>query len=370
MRSFLLFLAFVTAPVTLSAGPVDLSTLKLPQGFHIDVFGKAPVARMMAFSPGGVLLVASTQKGDVLALPDPEHTGHAARVETVLSGLDLPHGIAFYQGALYLATSTAITRYDWNEAELKAANPRKIADLPASRYHVTRTIVFGGGKLYASAGSSCNVCQEKDPRRAAVMKMNPDGSDSRIFASGLRNAVGLAWSERTQTVWATVNGRDNLGDDLPPDEIDNLGLNGGNFGWPYCYDDHGHRVPDPQFHDPARCTNTIGATIDLQAHSAPLGLTFYTGSMFPHQYQGGLFVGYHGSWNRSVPTGYKVVFIPFDASGQPSGPPQDFITGWMPTPPKTDAEWGRPVGVIVGPDGSVYISDDYADVIYRVTYGR
>jgi glucose/arabinose dehydrogenase len=370
MRSMLLVLAFVAASVGASCAQVKLSTLKLPEGFHIEVFGEAPGARMMAFSPGGVLLVTLIEKGEVLALPDPQHTGHAARGMTVLRGLDQPHGVFFYKGALYIATNSAITRYDWNEANLKAGNPKKIADLPGGGGHSSRTILFANGKLYASAGSSCNVCVEKDARRATVMEMNTDGSSSHIFASGLRNAVGLAWSDKTNSVWVSVNGRDNLGDNVPPDEIDNLGQSGGNFGWPYCYSGDGHRVPDPKFNDPARCKNTVPATIDLQAHSAPLGLTFYQGSMLPEQYRGGLFVAYHGSWNRTVPTGYKVVFIPFDPSGKPGGPPQDFITGWMPTPPKSDGEWGRPVGVIVGSDGSLYLSDDRADVIYRVTYGK
>src|ERR1700687_6121135 len=198
----------------------------------------------MSCSPGGVLLVSESGEGNVVALPDPKHVGKAQRTVNVLSGLNEPHGLAFYEGKLYVAENDKVRRYDWDEANLRASNPVKLAELPADGGHSTRSLLFHGGKMYVSAGTSCNVCIEKDPRRAAVMEFNPDGSGQKIFAKGLRNAVGLAVNPKTDTIWATVNGRDMLGDDVPPDVIVDLGKDGGDFGWPYCY---GDRVPDSTF---------------------------------------------------------------------------------------------------------------------------
>src|SRR6266852_5431361 len=199
------------------AEKLDMERLKLPPGFHIAVFADAPHARQMAFSPGGVLLVTDMSDGTVLAFPDPKHTGHAEQAVPVLSGLNAPYGIAFHNGKLYVTEINAIRRYDWDESQLRASNPRKLAELPGSGGgHSTRTILFANGKMYVAVGSSCIVCKEDDKRRAAVSEFNEDGSGQRIFASGLRNAVGLTLNPKTNTIWATDNGRDWLGDDLPP----------------------------------------------------------------------------------------------------------------------------------------------------------
>ncbi len=349
----------------------DLTRLKAPPGFHISVFAEdVDGARMMGFSPGGVLLVSESGEGNVVALPDPKHAGKAARTVTILSGLNEPHGLAFYEGKLYVAENDKVRRYDWDEANLRASNPKPLADLPAGGGHSTRSIVFNAGKMYISAGSSCNVCIEKDPRRAAVMEFNPDGNGQKIFAKGLRNAVGLAVNPKTDTVWATVNGRDWLGDDLPPDVIVDLGKNGGDFGWPYCY---GGRVPDPNFTKPGdnRCQSVIPPKVQMQAHSAPLGLAFYEGSEFPAEYRNNLFVAFHGSWNRSVPTGYKVVRVKLDDTGQPQGSVEDFITGWLAPGETKKGRWmGRPVGIVFGGDGAMYLSDDSAGVVYRITFSK
>lgn len=375
MRRFaVVVVALALATSCAHAGEVELSRLKLPPGFNIRVFASVPRARMMAFTPGGTLLVSETAEGKVVALPDPQPTGRAQRIVTVLSGLNLPHGLAFHQGKLYIAESDAVSRYDWNEAALHVANGQKIADLPGAGEHFTRTILFANGKLYVSIGSDCNICIEQDPKRATVLEMNPDGSAAHIFARGLRNAVGLALNPKTGTVWVTDNGRDYLGDNLPPDEIDDLGR-GGDFGWPYCY---GNRVPDPahEAEGEKRCPSTIPPVVELQAHSAPLGLAFYEGSSFPLDYRNNLFVAYHGSWNRSIPTGYKVVRIPLDevfgrvmggTKSEPQDKVKDFITGWMPDHERA-AVMGRPVDVIFGRDGAMYVSDDDAGVVYRVTY--
>jgi len=350
--------------------PFDLKQLKLPEGFHIAVFASGiDGSRMLAFTPGGVLLVSESGEGKVVALPDPQHTGKAARVVEVLSGLNEPHGIAIYDGKLYVAENDKVRRYDWDEANLRAANPKTLAALPTGGGHSTRSLLFHGGKMYVSAGSSCNVCIEKDPRRATVMEFNPDGTGQRIFAKGLRNSVGLAVNPKTDTVWVTVNGRDWLGDDLPPETIYDLGKDGGvDAGWPYCY---GDRIPDPNFTRPGdnRCQSVIEPKVQMQAHSAPLGLAFYNGSMFPPEYRNNLFVAFHGSWNRSIPTGYKVVRVKLDDKGQPVGGAQDFITGWLAPGETKQGRWmGRPVGIVFGRDGSMYLSDDAGGVIYRITW--
>jgi glucose/arabinose dehydrogenase len=350
---------------------LGLAQLKAPPGFHISVFAEdIDGARMTIFTPGGVLLISESGEGKVVALPDPKHVGKAERTVTVLSRLNEPHGLAFYEGKLYVAENDKVRRYDWDEADLRASNPRTLADLPTGGGHSTRSLVFHGGKMYVSAGSSCNVCIEKDPRRATVMEFNPDGSGQKIFAKGLRNAVGLAVNPKTDTVWVTVNGRDWLGDDLPPETIYDLGKDGGDFGWPYCY---GDRVPDSQFTKPGdnRCKNIIEPKVQMQAHSAPLGLAFYDGSEFPSEYRNNIFVAFHGSWNRSIPTGYKVVRVKLDDKGQPQGGAEDFITGWLAPGERQKGRWmGRPVGLVFGGDGSMYLSDDAGGVIYRVTYAK
>jgi glucose/arabinose dehydrogenase len=349
----------------------DLTQLKAPPGFHISVFAEqVEGARMMIFTPGGVLLVSESGEGKVVALPDSKHAGKAERTVTVLDGLNEPHGLAFYEGKLYVAENDAVRRYNWDEANLRASNPQKLADLPTGGGHSTRTVLFHGGKMYVSAGSSCNVCIEKDPRRATVMEFNPDGSGQKIFAKGLRNAVGLAVNPKTDTVWVTVNGRDWLGDDLPPETIYDLGKDGGDAGWPYCY---GDRVPDSNFTSPGgnRCQSVIEPKVQMQAHSAPLGLAFYEGTEFPAEYRNNIFVAFHGSWNRSVPTGYKVVRVKLDDKGQPQSGAEDFATGWLAPGEKQKGRWmGRPVGIVFGDDGAMYLSDDSAGVVYRITYGK
>ncbi|MGP0097100.1 MAG: PQQ-dependent sugar dehydrogenase [Terriglobales bacterium] len=353
----------------------DLSQLKAPAGFRITVFAKEiDGARMMAFSPGGVLLVSESGEGNVVALPDPKQTGKAARTVTLLSGLNEPHGLAFFQGKLYVAENDKVRSYDWDEANLRATNPKTLTSLPTGGGHSTRSLLFLQGKMYVSAGSSCNVCIEKDPRRATVMQFNPDGSGQKIFVKGLRNAVGLAVNPKTNTVWVTDNGRDWLGDDLPPETIYDLGKDGGDAGWPYCY---GDRVPDSNFAkgdaaapaNEAVCKNVLEPKVQMQAHSAPLGLAFYEGTQFPAEYQNNIFLAFHGSWNRSVPTGYKVVRVKLDDRGQPQGGAQDFITGWLAPGETKKGRWmGRPVGIVFGSDGSMYLSDDSSGAIYRIAY--
>lgn len=368
LASLPIFLLSLCSPGFAEKTPFDLNQLKLPEGFRIDVFaGDLEGPRMLTFTPGGVLLVSESGENKVVALPDGRHAGKADRVVTVLSGLNEPHGIAFYQGQLYVAENDKVRRYDWDEANLRASNPKILASLPSGGGHSTRSLLFLGGKMYVSAGSSCNACIEKDSRRAAVMQFNPDGTGQEIFAKGLRNAVGLAVNPKTNTVWVTVNGRDWLGDDLPPETIYDLGKGGVDAGWPYCY---GDRIPDTNFTNPGddRCQSVIEPKVQMQAHSAPLGLAFYEGTMFPAEYRNNIFVAFHGSWNRSIPTGYKVVRVKLDVNGQPVGGAQDFITGWLAPGETRKGRWmGRPVGIAFGSDGSMYLSDDAGGVVYRVT---
>ena len=369
MRRVLLSCLLVLSLAPVFGQDADLNRLTLPPGFHISIFAHVPKARFMVFSPGGVLLVTSTSEGKVFALPDSGHSGKAERVVTVLEDLNAPHGIAFHEGKLYIGDTNEVQRYDWNESQLKAANMASIAKLSPSGMHFTRTLLFHDDKLYVSIGSDCNVCIEKDPERAALIEMNPDGSARRVFAHGLRNSVGLAINPKTNAIWGTDNGRDWLGDDLPPDKVNEL-KSGGDYGWPYCY---GQRKVDPEHEAEGkqRCPATIPPVLEMQAHSAPLGIAFYEGRMFPAEYQGGVFVAMHGSWNRSIPTGYKVVWAKIGANGEPAGSLQDFATGWLKPGETRRGVWmGRPAGVITGPNGALYISDDYAGLIYRVTYSK
>ena len=360
----LLFTLLLSACTQAQKSESNLSRLTIPDGFHLSVFAHTDSPRMMVFSPGGVLLVSEPDEGRIVALPDSKHTGKAERSAVVVESLTEPHGLAFYQGKLYVAERDKVRRYDWDEAGLRASNPKLLTDLPGRGGHSTRTILFHKDKMYVSAGSSCNVCVEKDPKRATVMEFNPDGTNMKIFAKGLRNAVGMAVNPKTDSIWVTVNGRDNLGDDLPPEVINDLGSSGGDFGWPYCY---GDRVPDPGFTKPGdgRCDSVILPKVKMQAHSAPLGLAFYEGTTFPTEYRNNIFVAFHGSWNRSVPTGDKVVRVKLDDKGQPVGGAEDFITGWQDARGRRS---GRPAGIVFGADGSMYVSDDQAGLIYRVTY--
>lgn len=344
----------------------------VPAGFKVEVFVEGlERARFMVFGADGVLYVSSIRAGTVLALPDRNQDGKADEVITFAEGLRQPHGLAWRQvhrrdaGAteawLYVGETHQVVRLRDTNGDLKAdAREVVVASLPAGQMHYTRTIGFGpDGGLYVSVGSSCNVCED-EARRAAILRFNADGSGGEVYARGLRNAVGFTWRPGTNEMWATDNGRDWLGDDLPPEELD-LIVKGGDYGWPYCY---GNRIPDPEYNNPARCRSTQPATFEMQAHSAPLGLAFYEGQMFPPDYRGDCFIAFHGSWNRSVPTGYKVVRVRF-RDDRPVGV-EDFIDVWY----RDGKVSGRPVDVVVGPEGALYISDDRGGRIYRVTHEK
>jgi glucose/arabinose dehydrogenase len=346
-------------PITLPDG--SRHTLQVPAGLQVTLFATGlSSARFLALGPHGVLFVGGT--GGTVSAVVPGTSGHqAARVVTLLRGLDVPHGVVYHNGLLYVGEQHQVSTWRYDAARVRVYGQRVIVpNLPAGSGHATRTVVFGpDGVLYVSIGSSCNVCVESDPRRAAIMRYRADGSHGQLYARGLRNAVGLAWQPGTGLLWATVNGRDNLGDTIPPDLL-TIVRYGNNLGWPYCW---GNRQPDPTVPPPAGyCARITLPSVNLPAHSAPLGLAFATGHLLPSRYRGGLFVAYHGSWNRSVPTGYKLVYVP--VQGTHAGPPQDIVRGWRLA--GASGAWGRPVGVLVAPDGSLLISDDTAGVLYRL----
>ena len=344
-------------------GTVGVTELHLPPGFTSSVFASGLSGpRMIAFSPDGTLFVAERNTGRILAYPDPGHAGRTAGAVVVASGLNQdPTSLDFADGSLFVGERTRVTRFTLG-AGPRATNPQVIiANLPDAGNHVTRTVLVGPDhRLYVSIGSSCNVCIESDPHRAAVWVYNLDGSGGRPFAHGLRNAVGLAINPWSEQIWVTNNGRDLLGDDVPPETVYAL-ADGGNYGWPRC---HAGTLIDPDFGHAGDCNGIGQPVVKMQAHSAPLGLAFDNAGPFPKQYHG-LFVAFHGSWNRSVPTGYKVVFVPLDDHGNVAGPVRDFATGWLHS---TESRTGRPVGLAVGPDGALYVSDDTAGLIYRIAY--
>ena len=356
-----LVLALVVGLPLLALPAGGQQRISVPPGFHIDVFA-APLsgARFMTLDPAGTLLLSLPRQGRVVALPDDNRDGRADATVTVVEGLDLPHGLAFHDGQLYVAETGKVKRFRYDTATRKATEGRVlVADLPTGGNHWTRTVVFGrDGGMFVSIGSSCNVCEERDRRRAAIVRYNADGSGETLFATGLRNAVGLAVHPATGALWATVNERDWRGDDLPPDYV-TVVERGRFYGWPPCFASGGKVVPDPDVKSGAdRCASMTLPTLEIQAHSAPIGLAFSTGRQISADYHGNLFVAYRGSWNRSVPTGYKVVRIPF-TDGKP-GRPEDFATSWI-----NGGLPGRPTDVLVAPDGALFIS---AEAIYRVTY--
>lgn len=362
-------LAFGCGPALPLRGEIDLGQIHVPPGFRISVFAQDLAgARFLAFSSSGVLLVSLTQQGRVMALADPNRSGRATRSSVLIDGLNRPQGLAFSGRDLYVAETGRVVRFKDAEGALLAGRslPMEqaemvIPELPAGGGHFTRTIVFGpNGDLFVSVGSSCNLCEEDDPRRAAILRLPAGGGPVEVYASGLRNSVGLRFNPADQKLWATDNGRDRLGDDLPPEEI-NIITERGNYGWPYCY---GNNLPNPEYADSGKCRNAIPPAFELPAHNAPLGLDFYRGDQFPQEYRGDLFVGLHGSWNRSTPDGYKVVRVRVE-QGKPVHW-EDFATGWL----QGRQAGGRPVDVLSGPDGALYVSDDRADCVYRIAYGQ
>jgi len=348
-------------PVGMDSVQVPGGLLYIPKGFHVNVYSTQSGPRFLALAPDGTVYVALTGAGQVVRLLDLNHDGVAESSAVVIRGLTGPHGIAFRGDTLYVAEEDGVKRYDPG-----VATPvQLVSNLPIGG-HSTRSIAFGpDNMMYVSIGSSSNINPETDTLRAAVMRYNLSGTGGRVFARGLRNSVGIAFNPTTGALWATNNDRDDIGgsdvamtDSLPPERI-NILLDGKNYGWPQCYLPN---RPNPEYSG-ANCSTVTAPAITFTAHSAPLGIAFYTGTMFPAGYQGDAFVAYHGSWNRSVPTGAKVVRV--HVQGGVPVSITDFVVGWLSTNPY----WGRPAGLLVLPDGSLLITDDSSGRIWRVSYG-
>ena len=346
--------------------------LNLPPGFSVGTFAEGDFTepRWMALAPNGDVFLSDSRSGKIIVLRDANKDGVAEERFTFVEAMKQPFGIAFWRNYVYIGNTDAVLRFTYKPGQTKAeGTPEKIADLPGRGYreHWTRNILFSrdGKKMYVTVGSETNVSVEPEPMRAAIAEFNPDGTGKRIYASGTRNPIGLDWLPGTNTLWAAVQERDRLGDDLVPDFVTEI-KDGGFYGWPYAY--MGFEDPRRKGERPDLVQKTITGNVLIQAHSAILGMVFYQGSMFPREYRGDAFVALHGSWNRTERTGYKIIRIRF-RNGKPVGGYDDFLTGWM-LDPKSKDVWGRPVGLLVLNDGSLLITDDGAKKIWRVTYKR
>jgi glucose/arabinose dehydrogenase len=338
--------------------------IELPTGFSVQVFASALGApRALAVDPNGTLVVAIPSQGRVAALP--AAGARAARVVTLVEGLELPHGLAFRGGDLFVAETGRILRFRYDPRAFTARDPTVVlAGLPSGGHHWTRSIAFGpDGGLYVAVGSSCDNCREVDYRRASIMRYDADGSGGQLYASGLRNPAGLAFDPRTDLLWATVNERDWRGGGAPPDYVTAVSR-GARLGWPDCYAKTGRFAPDPELRDGRGCSGFTKPTLELPPHSAPLGLAFYSGSGFPVDYRDNLFVALHGARAELPPSGYKVIRVAW-RGGQPPAV-ADFAVGWR----NLNGVWGRPVDLVVGRDGALYVSDDHGGRIVRIAFGN
>ncbi len=348
--------------------PIELARrVRVPEGFEIQVYADwLRNARFLRLTATGDLLVSTPRTGQIWLLArDRNGDGKPDAKRVLLEDLDRPHGMDFAEGWLYVGEGGEIRRARFDAAAGAATGPLEtvVSGIPDGGNHWTRTIRFGpDGSLYLSIGSSCNVCLEDDPRRAAIVRYRPDGSGEQVFATGLRNAVGFDWRPADGALYATDNGRDLLGDDVPPCELDRV-IEGGFYGWPFA---NGDRVPDPDYgaSAPEKVTATTPPAHAFGAHTAPLGITFYRGTAFPSEFHGAAFVALHGSWNRTRKSGYKVVALQFDEGGAIRE--TDFAVGFE----ENEDVIGRPVDVLEGPDGELFVSDDYAGGVYRIVYSR
>jgi len=357
---FVVALLCATLVRVADAADLDLSRLKLPPGFSVEIFANVENARQMVLGDEGVVYVGSRAVGKVHAVKD-------GKVFVIDTGLKAPSGVAYRDGALYVGAVERVLRYPNITKRLAdPPDPDVVTDkLPSEIHHGWKFMRFGpDGMLYVPVGAPCNVCEAPTALHARILRMDVSkpGSKPEVFAEGVRNTVGFDWDPRTKELWFTDNGRDLLGDDIPPDELNHAPKAGLHFGFPYF---HGGDIPDPQFKK-GKASDYTAPAQKLGPHVAALGMSFYTGEMFPAEYRGGIFVPEHGSWNRSTSaghTGYRVMYARIDSSKVVSYEP--FVTGWLGSDNKG---WGRPNAILVMPDGSLLVSDDGANVIYRITY--
>jgi glucose/arabinose dehydrogenase len=341
----------------------QVESIRLPEGFEISPYSlDVPGARSLALSPAGIVYVGTRGEGTVHALVDADRDGSAERVVTFARGLRQPNGVAWRDGALYVAEVHRVLRFDGIDDRLDdPPDPVVVRALPDQDGHEWRYVALGpDGKLYVGIGSPCNVCVPDAPF-GTISRMNPDGSGFEVFASGVRNSVGFDWHPETGELWFTDNGRDRLGDDLPSDELNLAPRAGLHFGFPFC---HQGDVPDPEFGDRRPCSEVEPPARKLGAHVAALGMRFYDGALFPPEYRGRIFVAEHGSWNRSSKVGYRVVSVRLEGGRAVSEEP--FAEGWL----EGEEAWGRPVDVLVMPDGALLVSDDRAGAVCRISTTR
>jgi glucose/arabinose dehydrogenase len=339
-------------------------------GFRVNIFAngfKQP--RWLAVAPDGDIFVADSAAGTIAVLRDAQNTGGAQQREEFAKGLDQPYGIAFRGDYVYVGDTDELLRFRYDPKTSKRLGEKeKLLELPHGGGHWTRTLAFSpdAQHLFIAVGSASNIDVGEDPRRAAITVCDPDGKNARLYATGLRNPSGIAIEPETGQLWAGVNERDGLGDDLPPDYVTSV-QDGGFYGWPYSY--IGNNV-DPRVkpQKPELVARAIVPDVLLGAHRAPLGFAFYNGTQFPENYRGGMFLAEHGSWNRSTRAGYQVVFVAM-RDGKALAEPQPFLTGFVPDPTKEQV-YGRPVGVAIAPDGSLLVSDDASGLIYRVSVAK
>jgi glucose/arabinose dehydrogenase len=360
--------ALAVALLALAAGPAHaeprLDRIELPPGFAISLFAEGVTnARSMALAPGGVVFVSTRTAGKVHALVDADGDGRAEKVVEIAKGLRVPNGVAFRDGALYVAEISRILRYDGILAKLDSPpEPVVLSDtFPEDIHHGWKHIQFGpDGWLYVPVGAPCNICDPSE-RHAVITRLRPDGSGLEVYARGVRNSVGMAFEPETGALWFTDNGRDRLGDDVPPDELNRAPKPGLHFGYPYC---HGREIADPELGGLGKCGAHTAPAMELGPHVAALGLRFYTGEKFPEAYRGDIFIAEHGSWNRSKKIGYRVARV--QREGERATSYETFASGWLDE--ATGEVWGRPVDVLVMPDGAMLVSDDMANAVYRIDY--
>jgi glucose/arabinose dehydrogenase len=345
--------------------PGNPSDIELPPGFKIEVYAEnIPNARSMALSPEGVLFVG-TRESKVYAVLDTNKDYRADNIITIADGLNSPNGVAFRNGDLYVAEISKVWRYDNIVNNLNnPPDPVLINDgFPGDTHHGWKFIAFSpDDKLYVPVGAPCNIClRDDDERFTSIMRMNPDGSDLEVFVSGIRNTVGFDWHPETGVLWFTDNGRDWLGDNTPPDELNRAPEMGMHFGYPFM---HGQDIRDPEFGEGVDLSKFTKPVQNLGPHVAALGMRFYTGNMFPEEYRNQIFIAEHGSWNRSKKIGYRVMMVKLEGTEAVSYEP--FAEGWL----QGESVSGRPVDVLIMDDGSMLVSDDYGGVIYRITYSK
>jgi glucose/arabinose dehydrogenase len=363
VRVLVATLAVLGAPAAPAAEPLPLA---LPAGFRAELVADGlGEPRMLALDSSGTLLVSIPGQGRIVALPEARRPARLRSPVTVIEGLRRPHGLLVHNGHLWVAETGRVLRFRYDPATHRATEPIVIVpDLPPDAHHWTRSIAFGpDGRLYVAVGSSCDICREGDRRRAAILSYAPDGSGERLVARGLRNPVGLAFDPTTRALWTTVNERDWRDGRAPPDFLTVI-RDGANYGWPDCYVRDGAVTPDPEFRGTNDCRGLTRPSMELPPHAAPLGLAFYTGTRFPAAYRRSLFVALHGSRAELPPAGYKIVRVVVVADRPPRV--EDFVTGWR----TADRVWGRPVDVLAGRDGALYVSDDHGGRVLRITVDR